>query len=177
MNINGQTMLKAAPIRGMAGDKIRLNGVSHGLSEAGYDIRIRQHVRFFYRAPKGFKEHVLAFFGVKFHAVSVNGETHDGRFCIASAVEEFDLPADLTGVVHDKSTHARRGLSVFNTVIEPGFQGGLTLELVYHGQDELELQPGIGIAQVIFTRNSDLMKYTGKYQGQSLDPVAAIYEK
>ena len=33
------------------------------------------------------------------------------------------------GIVHDKSTWARRGLVVQNTVIEPGWHGYLTIEV------------------------------------------------
>jgi dCTP deaminase len=38
------------------------------------------------------------------------------------------------GIVHDKSTWARRGLVVQNTVIEPGWHGyQTTIELTNHG--------------------------------------------
>lgn len=89
----------------MMGVKERLHGVSHGLSEAGYDIRIKQDV-------------VL-------HPLR--------RFALASTIEYFQMPDNLVGVVHDKSTWARRKLSVQNTCIEPGWCGYLTLELVYYG--------------------------------------------
>ena len=58
------------------------------------------------------------------------------------------MPRDMVGVVHDKSTWARRGLSVFNTVIEPGWRGKLTLELVYHGGQDLLIPAGSGIYPV-----------------------------
>ena len=87
------------------------------------------------------------------------------------------MPTNLVAVVHDKSTWARKGLSIFNTVVEPGFKGGLTLELVYHGEDELHIPAGAGIAQVIFAEVSEPAAYTGKYQFQSMDPVSAIFEK
>jgi dCTP deaminase len=74
---------------------------------------------------------------------------------LASAIEEFDMPNNLIGIVHDKSTWARRGLSVFNTVIESGWKGFLTLELVYHGDEELIIPAGAGIAQVMFHQTMD----------------------
>jgi len=126
--------------------KGRHAGVSHGLSEAGYDIRIKQ--------------------SVTLHPFK--------RFVLASAIERFRMPTDLVGIVHDKSTWARRGLSVFNTVIEPGWEGYLTLELVYHGWRPLRIVEGSGIAQVIFHRTTDKVRYEGKYQGQPDKPVAAI---
>ena len=84
------------------------------------------------------------------------------------------MPPNLVGIVHDKSTWARRGLSVFNTVIEPGWKGFLTLELVYHGVEPLHIPAGSGIAQVIFHRTSDHAEYVGKYQNQRNEPVPAI---
>lgn len=60
------------------------------------------------------------------------------------------MPENLVGIVHDKSTLARKGLSVFNTVIEPGWKGFLTLELVYHGSEDFHIPAGSGIAQVLF---------------------------
>lgn len=162
MIINGNALLKAAPIKGMIGTKERAHGVSYGLGEAGYDIRIKQDIEF----RSGFDgPHVY-----------IDGVSYPGSFIIASAIDEFDMPEDMVGIVHDKSTWARRGLSVFNTVIEPGFRGGLTLELVYHGVGNLIIPAGAGIAQVIFSEVYEPARYAGKYQGQSTDPVSAIFE-
>ncbi len=83
------------------------------------------------------------------------------------------MPPYLVGIVHDKSTWARRGLSVFNTVIEPGWRGFLTLELVYHGGDRLHIPAGAGIAQVIFHDLASPAAYDGKYQDQADQPVGA----
>jgi dCTP deaminase len=65
---------------------------------------------------------------------------------------------------------------VFNTVIEPGWKGFLTLELVYHGQDELHIPAGSGIAQVIFHEISVPAQYEGKYQNQEDRPVEAEFQ-
>lgn len=158
MIINGIHLLEAAPIKGMINDKMRQHGVSFGLSEAGYDIRIKQDIKF----SNGY--------------VYVDDAPQWGGFALASAIEEFQMPSDLVGVVHDKSTWARQGLSVFNTVIEPSWQGFLTLELVYHGRDGLHIPAGAGIAQVIFHQTSANAYYNGKYQGQADMPVEAVFE-
>ena len=72
---------------------------------------------------------------------------------------------------------ARRGLSVFNTVIEPGWKGFLTLELVYYGWGILRIPAGAGIAQVLFHWTTDYAAYDGKYMNQPARPVSAILEK
>ncbi len=159
--INGKTLLRKAPILLMKHVKVQEHGVSYGLGEAGYDIRIKQEIKFrpLTLGPQ----------------IEVDGEIEFGRFCIASAMEEFQMPADLVGIVHDKSTWARQGLSVFNTVIEPGFKGGLTLELVFHGNRELTIPAGAGIAQVIFSSLAHDACYEGKYQNQSTEPTPSIF--
>lgn len=148
MIVNGSKLITASPVEPMMKIKMKKHGVSFGLSEAGYDIRIAQDVTL-----HPFK-----------------------RFALASTVEHFAMPDNLIGVVHDKSTWARRSLSVFNTVIEPGWRGWLTLELVYHGWGVLRIPAGAGIAQVIFHQTTEKALYTGKYQHQQNEPVGARYE-
>jgi dCTP deaminase len=148
MIVNGSKLLTASPVEPMMKIKMKKRGVSFGLSEAGYDIRIAQDITL----------HPLK------------------RFALASTVEHFAMPDNLIGVVHDKSTWARRGLSVFNTVIESGWRGWLTLELVYHGWGVLRIPAGAGIAQVLFHQTMEKALYTGKYQHQPNEPVGARYE-
>ena len=161
MIINQQSLLMKQPIRNMLDHKARAHGVSHGLSEAGYDITIKQTVKF------------VAANSANPGGVWVDGVYEPGQFTLASAVEEFDMPTDLIGIVHDKSTWARQGLSVFNTVIESGWRGFLTLELVYHGHGSLIIPAGAGIAQVIFHQTVWHASYDGKYQNQEDKPVEA----
>lgn len=160
MIINGQQLLDLQPIYGMEETKISEHGVSYGLTEAGYDIRLKQEVIFMSNGD-----------------CLVDGNLHRGtRFVLASAMEEFQMPSTLTGIVHDKSTWARKGLSVFNTVIEASWRGYLTLELVYHGTKTLRLPKGAGIAQVIFHSLSEPGHYDGKYQDQENKPTKAVFE-
>lgn len=170
MIVNGSALLEACPIKDMLTSKQRLHGVSHGMSEAGYDIRIKQDITFAL-GPHGDMSVKIYNDSGTFDSLRL------GRFTLASAMEEFDMPTNLVGIVHDKSTWARRGLSVFNTVIEPGWKGFLTLELVYHGQPALHIPAGSGIAQVVFHETAVQSRYSGKYQNQADRPVAAIYEK
>ena len=148
MVINGNALRREFPVQPYISRKKRFAGVSYGQSEAGYDLRIRQNV-------------VLHPFK---------------RFVLASTEEVFDMPNDLVAIVHDKSTWARSGLSVFNTVVEPGFKGGLTLELVYHGWGILRIPAGAGIAQAIFHKLAEPARYNGKYQNQTIEPQKAIFK-
>jgi len=159
MVVNGKALLEAAPIKDMLDAKVHTTGQpSHGLVEAGYDIRIAEDVWF---QPTGNLINVRS---------TDQQELSNGNFCLGSTIEEFQMPLDLVGIVHDKSTWARHGLSVFNTVIESGWKGFLTLELVYHGRGNLHIPAGSGIAQVIFHRLEVPAVYAGKYQNQEAGP-------
>lgn len=171
MVINGIDLLLHTPISEMLTEKHKEYGVSHGLSEAGYDIRIKQEVLF---RPASY--HAFSLDMVRPATVSLDGETaKPGNFTLASTIEEFRMPDHLLGIVHDKSSWARKGLSVLNTVIEPGWRGFLTLELVFNGPEPLIIPAGSGIAQVIFHQVSVPARYDGKYQDQADRPVEAIH--
>lgn len=183
--INGGTLLQAAPFKDMATEKMKGHGVSWGLSEAGYDIRVKQDITFvppspldFYRIMQGntFGQYDAEALDA-FHGYVVVGDVRTrGRFALGSSLEMFQIPNNLVAVIHDKSTWARSKLSVFNTVAEPGWNGFLTFEFVFHGVEEkLHIPAGAGIAQVIFSQTSDLANYgAGKYQNAEDRPQEAI---
>lgn len=175
MIVNGKLLLSYAPIIGMQTEKKRFGGVSYGLAEAGYDLQIDQDIVFHPRTWRGGPRVDVTNYANKYE--HPNTTSYCGRFCLANAMEEFKMPPNLVGVVHDKSTWARKGLSVFNTVIEPGWNGYLTLELVFHGDEMVRIERGQGIAQVLFTSLAENGNYeNGKYQNQERRPYAAIEE-
>ena len=130
-------------------------GMSYGLSSAGYDVRIDLER---YSNGKWFIE--------------------PGEFFLASTIEYLNIPLDMAAEVKDKSTWARKGLSAFNTFIDPGFNGFLTLELVNNYHNRLELHHGMPIVQIIFHKldRPTEVGYSGKYQGQAKGPQEAILE-
>lgn len=77
-----------------------------------------------------------------------------GEFLLASTIETVCLDPSLRGVLHNKSTPARMGLSVCNdsAFIDPGFRGQITLELVNNGPLVIMLRPGAMICQLELTR-------------------------
>lgn len=160
MILNRSLLLQAAPIKAMMSSKIQTYPASYGMSEGGYDIRLKQNIWFSGTASDR-----------PYH--SIDGQTSWGNFCLASAMEEFEMPEHLIGFVFNKSTWARHGLNVFTTVIEPGWKGFLTLELAHHGPNSLDLPVGCGIAQVIFCELAQVSQYEGKYQNQADMPVPA----
>lgn len=179
MIINRNSLRNCYPISNMREDKAKLFGVSSGMSEAGYDITIAEDIHFTPGTPLTWK--IWNYTAPTIRRWRKNAEWHDddiiGNFCLASANEYFLMPRDVVGIVHDKSTWARQGVSVFNTVIEPGWEGFLTLEIVFHGSEPLTISSGQGIAQVVFHQTTDEAAYEGKYQNQGAGPTEAIHEK
>ena len=168
MVVNGNSLYRSSQLLDVPDRKVSEHGVSYGLGEAGYDIRIKQDITFY------------RLFGLIPMVKIVDGNQvsrHFGKFTLASAIEKFNMSPSCVAIVHDKSTWARRALSVFNTVIEPGWKGYLTLELVYHGRKKLHIPAGSGIAQVLFHLVQEPANYNGKYQNQENKPVAARSSK
>jgi dCTP deaminase len=93
--------------------------------------------------------------------------------------EGLCIPNDVLIVAHDKSSWARRGLAVQNTIFEPGWRGYATLELTNHGRSSLTISAGDPIAQVVChlltepTRQPYGFNGTGKYQDQEAGPQPA----
>lgn len=147
MIASGETLRNLRPVMPFLEKSVAF-GMSYGVSHAGYDIRLAQSFKM-----------------------------RPGDFHLGSTIERFTMPNRWLGIVHDKSTWARKGLSVFNTVIEPGWEGYLTLELSNRGDDMLTFECGMPIAQVVFHFvDRPVDGYDGKYQGQGPDPQGALFE-
>lgn len=84
---------------------------------------------------------------------------------LGTTAERVTLPDDLMAFVELRSTWARRGLSIPPTIIDAGFHGDITLEIVQFGTTP----PPRGelFAHIIFTKlTGPAEPYRGKYQGQ-----------
>lgn len=152
MILSGQT-IRARRLLHPLVERGVLRGRSFGLSACGYDVRVE------FGGP----------------ALLV---LEPGDFLLASTVESFDMPPDVVGFVHDKSSWARLGVAVQNTVIEPGWRGFLTLELTNHSREAVVLERGDPIAQVVFQLLDEPAEhpYDGKYQDQERGPQPARHE-
>jgi dCTP deaminase len=128
-------------------EKGTIRGRSFGLSSCTYDCRIA-------------------------HPLII--PVHQGR--LAVTMEHFNIPNVICGSVLDKSTWARTFMTAFNTHLDPGWHGYLTIELVNLGTEVVELLEGDPICQVKFEwldEPTDL-PYDGKYQNQKNVPTPAL---
>lgn len=101
-----------------------------------------------------------------------------GQFILASTMEYFVLPNDLTAFVEGRSSLGRMGLFIQNAGwVDPGFEGEITLELFNANRCAIELQAGRRVGQLVFARmdGEALRPYHGKYQGQKGATGSRVY--
>jgi dCTP deaminase len=100
---------------------------------------------------------------------------HPGEFVLGSTMEYVTLPDDLSARLEGKSSLGRLGLLIHSTagVVDPGFEGHLTLELSNVANLPITLYPNMKIGQISFIRMSSPVensygssKVGSKYQGQ-----------
>lgn len=130
-----------------------VRGKSFGVSHCGYDVRIS--------------------LGEKGDRIQLAPNSS----ILAVTYERIKMPNDLMAIVHDKSSWARMFVATQNTVLEPGWEGFITLEITTHSE-YVTIYDGDPIAQLIFHRleKATQKPYTGKYQNQPNVPVEAINE-
>lgn len=99
---------------------------------------------------------------------------HAGEFVLGTIRERVKIPSDLIAHLNGRSSLGRLGIVVHATagVVDPGFEGALTLELQNQGEAPVSLYPDMRIAQLSFeTLQTPSERPYGeergsKYQGQ-----------
>ncbi len=82
-------------------------------------------------------------------------------------LEYIGLPPELMGFVQLRSTFARLGLMIPPTIIDGGFEGQITIELLT-SSFPIKIYPGTRFLHVVFAKLTTPVNkpYKGKYQGQ-----------
>jgi|SRR5580698_10821979 dCTP deaminase len=96
-------------------------------------------------------------------------------FYLGVTNEYFEFPDDLMAFVELRSTWARKGIMLPPTIVDAGFKGTLTLEIVSFITQPVPI--GERFAHLIFAKmTGPSIPYDGKYQGQR-DITPAIRDK
>ena len=80
-------------------------------------------------------------------------------------LEHIELPGYLIGLVNLRSTYARLGLLAPPTVVDAGFRGQLTIEVLAPPYP-LRLHAGEPIVHLVLAQLTGYENYKGRYQGQ-----------
>lgn len=90
------------------------------------------------------------------------------EFYLFSTIEKVNMPDDLVGILHPRSSSFRGGLTVLCTQIDPGYSGTLTMGVyrVIPGNVAL-IGRGARLAALRFAKldNTEEELYTGHWQG------------
>lgn len=101
-----------------------------------------------------------------------------GQFALASTIEYIKLPSDVTAFVEGRSSLGRIGLFIQSAGwVDPGFEGGITLQLFNANRTAIKLEYGRRVGQLVFAKMDApaLHPYAGKYQGQREPTGSRIY--
>ncbi len=102
-----------------------------------------------------------------------------GQFVLATTMEYFELPNNLTAFVEGRSSLGRMGLFIQNAGwVDPGFKGEITLELYNANKCAIELKAGRRVGQLVFAEMDEdaINPYNGKYQGQKGATGSRVYK-
>ena len=85
---------------------------------------------------------------------------------LAASIEHVQLPNNLVGILHLRSSLAREGLIASLALVDPGFHGQLTVSLYNAGARQVNLKRGERFIQLSLLRFSKPASqgYIGKYQ-------------
>jgi dCTP deaminase len=77
---------------------------------------------------------------------------HPGEFILASVYEYIELPDNIVGQIHGRSSIGRLGLLVHTSAgyVDPGYKGNLTLEIINVNKIPIKLYPKTKTAQIVF---------------------------
>lgn len=139
-------------------EKKLFNGMSYGLSSAGYDFTLSLN--------------------------GVIGAKNDmyllkpNQNVLASLLEYIEVPNDILITFENKSSLIRHFITVHNTVFEPNWKGFATVEISNLSNKHFILKHGMPIGQGLFHQLDEptINPYNGKYQNQPNNPVDAILE-
>lgn len=156
--------------------------ISHGVSSAGYDLRLDPCKLAFIKAPYDVTIDPKRIDQAEIYREEeptidpITGEVYwemaPGSYALGLSLEHITMPRDYLGFCIGKSTYARSGLVVNTTPLEPEWCGHLVIELFnalrFH---RLRVYANEGIAQLVLlaTETSVTTSYAdraGKYQDQ-----------
>ncbi|KTG10637.1 deoxycytidine triphosphate deaminase [Haloprofundus marisrubri] len=99
---------------------------------------------------------------------------HPGDFVLGTTKERVEIPPDLIATVEGRSSLGRLAIVIHATagIVDPGYEGQITLELSNLGTAPVALSPGMRVSQLIFTELKTRaerpygVERGSKYQGQ-----------
>jgi dCTP deaminase len=152
--------------------------VSFGLSSYGYDVTAADEFKIFTNVnavvidPKAFDANSFIEGTLQSDGKSRYIVAPPNSFVLARTIEYMRIPRNVVGLMTVKSTYARCGIVSPPTVLEPEWEGHITIEISNTTPLPARVYANEGIAQVLFFQADEFCRVSyadrkGKYQGQT----------
>ena len=88
------------------------------------------------------------------------------RYYLITTIEEVAVPADALGLIWPRTTLMRSGVTLETGVVNPGYEGPLTMGIMNHGPTWFRLEPGARFCHILFFPvDGQAATYRGQWQG------------
>ncbi len=88
------------------------------------------------------------------------------NFVLLTTEEYVKMPDDVVGFANLRSTLARYGLVIPPTIVDAGFEGNITIEVVNESPNTIVLKRGMRFLHLVLAKAEGRAQYSGLYQGQ-----------
>ena len=89
-----------------------------------------------------------------------------GQYYLISTIEEMQIPVNALGLIWPRTTLLRSGVTLETGVVNPGYEGSLTMGIMNHGLTWFRLEPGARFCHILFFPVDDgAIAYRGQWQG------------
>ena len=135
--------------------------VSRQTRKAYLSVEDLEHEKFFDSTQRKFGEEFILF---------------PGQLVLASTFEYIKIPLDLVGHIFSRSSINRLGIRI-SSIVQPGYYGSLTIELLNSGENPICLKVGMRLIQLSL---SEIEKtdadYKSKYSLSTGPTISKIYD-
>ena len=89
-----------------------------------------------------------------------------GEYYLITTIEEVVVPTDALGLIWPRTTLMRSGVTLETGVVNPGYEGPLTMGIMNHGPTWFRLEPGARFCHILFFPvDGEAATYRGQWQG------------
>ena len=157
--------------------QVKKGAVSYGLSSYGYDVTAADEFQIFTNVnavvidPKAFDPNSLIEGTLQEDEKGIYIVAPPNSFVLTRTIEYMRMPRNVVGLMTVKSTYARCGIVSPPTVLEPEWEGHITIEISNTTPLPARIYANEGIAQILFFLSDEDCQVSyadrkGKYQGQ-----------
>jgi dCTP deaminase len=158
--------------------------LSYGCSSYGYDLRLSPKEFLIFKHVPGTVVDPKNFSKANLEEAKLHGDDNGDFFILPArsyglgvAIENLDIPNNITCLFIGKSTYARAGIIANLTPGESGWKGHLTLEFSNSSGADCRIYANEGIVQTLFFEGEpcevSYQDRAGKYQNQSHEVTLA----